>query len=82
MLNLLKSRRSSLPPQLEITAVKVRQQEVSLLHQKNKPKTVKTVNTVDQFALITLTTKDFFEAKKKPGAVFVNLVTALNTVWP
>ena len=38
-------------------------------------------STVDQVVLLTQNIKDSFEAKKKTGAVFVNLTTAYDTVW-
>ena len=37
--------------------------------------------TVDQVVLLTQNIEDFFEAKKKAGAVFVNLTAAFDTVW-
>ena len=36
-------------------------------------------STVDQVVLLTQNIKDSFEAKKKVGAVFVDLTTAYNT---
>ena len=36
---------------------------------------------VDQVVLLTQNIKDSFEAKKKAGAVFVNLTAAYDTVW-
>ena len=38
-------------------------------------------STVDQIVLLTKNTEDFFEAKKKAGAIFVNLTAAYDTVW-
>ena len=38
-------------------------------------------STVDQVVLLTQNIKDFFEAKKNTGAVFVNLTAAYDTVW-
>ena len=38
-------------------------------------------STVDQVVLLTQNIKDFFEAKKKAGALFVNLTAAYDTVW-
>ena len=38
-------------------------------------------STVDQVVLLTQNIEDSFEAKKKTGAVFVNLTTAYDTVW-
>ena len=38
-------------------------------------------STVDQVVLLTQNIKDSFEAKKKIGAVFINLTTAYDTVW-
>ena len=38
-------------------------------------------STVDQVVLLTHNIKNSFEAKKKAGAVFVNLTTAYDTVW-
>ena len=38
-------------------------------------------STVDQTVLITQNIEDSFEAKKKTGAVFVDLTTAYDTVW-
>ena len=38
-------------------------------------------STVDQVVLLTQNIKDFFEAKKKAGAVFVDLRAAYDTVW-
>ena len=38
-------------------------------------------STVDQIVLLTKNTEDFFEAKRKAGAIFVNLTAAYNTVW-
>ena len=37
--------------------------------------------TVDQVVLLTQNIKDSFEAKKKAGAVFINLTAACDTVW-
>ena len=37
--------------------------------------------TVDQLVLFTQNIKDFFEEKKKTGAVFVDLTAAYDTVW-
>ena len=38
-------------------------------------------STVDQVVLLTQNIEDSFEAKKKAGAVFVNLTAAYDTVW-
>ena len=38
-------------------------------------------STIDQVVLLTQNIKDSFEAKKKTGAVFVNLTAAYDTVW-
>ena len=38
-------------------------------------------STVDQVVLLTRNIEDFFEAKKKAGAVFVDLTAAYDTVW-
>ena len=38
-------------------------------------------STVDQVVLLTQNIKDSFEAKKKAGAIFVNLTAAYDTVW-
>ena len=38
-------------------------------------------STVDQVVLLTQIIKDSFEAKKKAGAVFVDLTAAYDTVW-
>ena len=38
-------------------------------------------STVDQVVLLTQNIKDSFEAKKKAGAVFVDLTAAYDTVW-
>ena len=38
-------------------------------------------STVDQVVLLTQNIEDYFKAKKKAGAVFVNLTTAYDTVW-
>ena len=38
-------------------------------------------STVDQVVLLTQNIKDFFEAKKKTRAVFVDLTAAYDTVW-
>ena len=38
-------------------------------------------STVDQVVLLTQNIEDSFEAKKKAGAVFINLTAAYNTVW-
>ena len=38
-------------------------------------------STVDQVVLLTQNIKDSFEAKKKAGAVFINLTAAYDTVW-
>ena len=38
-------------------------------------------STVDQIVLLTQNIEESFEAKKKAGAVFVNLTAAHNTVW-
>ena len=38
-------------------------------------------STVDQVVLLTQNIEDSFEAKKKAGAVFVDLTTAYDTVW-
>ena len=37
--------------------------------------------TVDQVVLLTQNIEDSFKAKKKAGAVFVNLTAAYDTVW-
>ena len=37
--------------------------------------------TVDQTVLLTQNIEDSFEAKKKTGAVFVDLIAAYDTVW-
>ena len=37
--------------------------------------------TVDQTVLLTRNIEDLFEAKKKGGAVFVDLTVACDTVW-
>ena len=36
---------------------------------------------VDQTVLLTQNTEDSFEAKKKTGAVFIDLTAAYDTVW-
>ena len=38
-------------------------------------------STVDQAVLLTQDIEDWFEAKKKAGAVFVDLTAAYDTVW-
>ena len=38
-------------------------------------------STVDQTVLLTQNIEDSFEAKKKAGAVFVNLTAAYDIVW-
>ena len=38
-------------------------------------------STVDEVVLLTQNIEDSFEAKKKGGAVFVNLTAAYETVW-
>ena len=38
-------------------------------------------STVDQVVLLTQNIEDSFEAKKKAGAVFVNLTAVYDTVW-
>ena len=38
-------------------------------------------STVDQVVLLTQNFEDSFEAKKKAGAVFVDLTAAYDTVW-
>ena len=38
-------------------------------------------STVDQVVLLTQNIEDSFEAKKKAGAVFINLTVAYDTVW-
>ena len=38
-------------------------------------------STVDQVALLTQNIEDSFEAKKKAGAVFIDLTAAYDTVW-
>ena len=38
-------------------------------------------STVDQVVLLTQNIEDSFEAKKKAGAVFVDLTAAYDTVW-
>ena len=38
-------------------------------------------STVDQTVLLTQNIEDLFEAKKKAGAVFVDLTAAYDTVW-
>ena len=38
-------------------------------------------STVDQVVLLTQNIEDSFEAKKKAGAVFIDLTAAYNTVW-
>ena len=38
-------------------------------------------STVDQVVLVTQNIKESFEAKKKAGAVFINLTVAYDTVW-
>ena len=37
--------------------------------------------TVDQVVLLTQNIEDSFEAKKKAGAIFINLTAAYDTVW-
>ena len=39
-------------------------------------------STVDQVVLLTQNIENYFEAKKKAGAVFINLTAAYDTVWP
>ena len=38
-------------------------------------------SAVDQVVLLTQNIEDFFDAKKKAGAVFVDLTAAYDTVW-
>ena len=38
-------------------------------------------STVDQVVLLTQNIEDSFEAKKKAGAIFVNLTASYDTVW-
>ena len=38
-------------------------------------------STVDQVVLLTQSIEDSFEAKKKAGAIFVNLTAVCETVW-
>ena len=38
-------------------------------------------STLDQVVLLTQNIKDFFEAKKKGNAVFIDLIAAYDTVW-
>ena len=38
-------------------------------------------STMDQILLLTQNIEDSFEAKKKAGAIFVNLSAAYDTVW-
>ena len=38
-------------------------------------------SAIDQVVLLTQNIEDSFEAKKKTGAVFVNLTAAYDTVW-
>ena len=38
-------------------------------------------STVDQLVLLTQNIEDSFEAKKKAGAVFIDLTVAYDTVW-
>ena len=38
-------------------------------------------STIDQVVLLTQTFEDSFEAKKKAGAVFIDLTAAYDTVW-
>ena len=38
-------------------------------------------STVDQVVLLTQNIEDSFEAKKKTGAVFIDLTAAYDTVW-
>ena len=38
-------------------------------------------STVDQVVLLTQNIEDSFEAKKKAGAVFIDLTAAYDTVW-
>ena len=38
-------------------------------------------STIDQVVLLTQNIKDSFEAKKKAGAVFIDLTAAYDTVW-
>ena len=38
-------------------------------------------STVDQIVLLTQNIEDSFEAKKKAGAVFIDLIAAYDTVW-
>ena len=38
-------------------------------------------STVDQVVLLTQNIEDYFEAKKKAGAVFIDLTAAYDTVW-
>ena len=39
------------------------------------------MSTVDEVVLLTQNIEDSFEAKKKAGAIFVNLTDAYDTVW-
>ena len=38
-------------------------------------------STVDQVVLLTQKVEDFFETKKKAGAVFVNLTAVYDAAW-
>ena len=38
-------------------------------------------STVDQVVLLTQNIEDFFEAKRKTGAVFIDLTAAYHTIW-
>ena len=38
-------------------------------------------STIDQVVLLTKNIEDSFGAKKKAGAIFVNLTAAYDTVW-
>ena len=38
-------------------------------------------STIDQVVLLTQNIEDFFEAKKKASAIFVNLTAAYDIVW-
>ena len=48
---------------------------------KEQPGFRRRKSTVDQVVLLTQSIKDSFKAKKKTGAVFVNLTAAYDTVW-
>ena len=54
---------------------------IDLLLPKGKTEFQREKSIVDQVVLLTQNIEDSFEAKKKAGAIFVNLTAAYDIVW-